>query len=556
MPRKSRTSLAGWRPGGEPDPLARARRAERWLADTLGLRTLTATPAAPFDPAPLPVSRIDRDTLAHLTAAVGSPADIDPFSRADHALGQSYPDMLRRRSGKVLAAPDVVLSPANREAVEQVMRIAGQRALAIIPFGGGTSLVGGVTTPAIPGAPVVALDMRNMDRVISVDRHDLRATAEAGITGPALAEALAAQGVTLGHTPDSYEYATLGGWIAASCAGSQSNLYGRARDWFVSARLATPQGLWSSEDVPASAAGPRLGDLMVGSEGTLGVILDATFRIRPIPAVTHYQGIAFPDFASGCEAVRQLAQSGIPVATLILSDDDETSFGGGLAAMRRGWRLRARIDRTMLRLRRVPERHCLAIIGLEGSAVTVARARHDIGELVRRHKGIDLGEKPGAAWLANRYQSGSLRDALLDRGLGIDTIDTAATWSKLPALHQGVAKAIADAIAAGLGEGAGRGVVMGHIAHAGMDGAGLVFTFVFPRKAGAELEQWQAIRHAATRAILAGGGTVSHRHGIGTDNLDAFREEKGTIALSALRGLKASLDPAGLMNPGKLGLMA
>ncbi|MEO8667065.1 MAG: FAD-binding oxidoreductase [Bauldia sp.] len=552
MPRKSRTSLAGWRPGGEPDPLARARRAERWLADTLGLPSLTATPAAAFDPAPLPVSRIDRDTLAHLTAAVGSPADIDPFSRADHALGQSYPDVLRRRSGKIEAAPDAVLSPPNREAVMQVMRIAGDKGLAVIPFGGGTSAVGGVSTPAIPGAPVIVLDMRGMDRVIAIDAHDVRATAEAGIAGPALASALGAQGVTLGHTPESFEYSTLGGWIAAGGVGEHSNLYGRARDWFVSARIATPQGIWSSED--GGTAGPALGDLIVGSEGTLGVILDATFRIHPIPAVTDCRGFAFADFAAGCEAVRQLAQSGIPVATLRLADEDETHFVSTLAAMRRGQRLRARIGRTMMRLRRVPERHCLAIVGLEGAAITVARARHDIDEIMRRHKGIDLGERPGTAWLASRYQAPGLRDALLDRGLGFDTIETAAAWSKLPALRQGVGKAIADAMAASLAGGTGRGFVMCRLGHSGPGEASLTFTFVFPRKTGAEMEQWHAIRHAAGRAILEGGGTASHHYGSGTGHVEDFGRENGNIAASAQRAVKGSIDPAGIMNPGKLGL--
>jgi alkyldihydroxyacetonephosphate synthase len=311
----------GWGWTAQRDALAARDEVWTWLAGELGMPSLLATPARSLEEATLAPPRLTSDARAHFVAILGvDRVRDDAFERAFHARGRSYHDLLRLRAGDLSVAPDAVLYPRGADEILAVLAFADEHGIAVVPYGGGTSVVGGVSADSGPFQAVVTLDLSGMDRVHEIDPLAGTATAEAGVYGVALEKALNAKGVTLGHFPQSFEFSTLGGWIAHRGAGQQSLRYGKAEDWLVSAKLATPRGLFESESFPASAAGPRLTDLIVGSEGCFGVITEATVRVRPLPKASVYRGYLFRDFASGTAAVRAAMQEEIPAAMLRLSD--------------------------------------------------------------------------------------------------------------------------------------------------------------------------------------------------------------------------------------------
>jgi alkyldihydroxyacetonephosphate synthase len=377
-----------------------------------------------------------------------------------------------------------------------------------------------------------------MDKVLDIDEAARTARVQAGVYGPALEESLQARGWTLGHYPQSFEFSTLGGWIAHRGAGQQSNKYGKAEKWLVSARLATPKGLWDTEAFPASAAGPQLSQMIPGSEGIFGVITEATVRIQPKPAAMDYRGYIFADFAKGCEAVRALVQSGVPTAMIRLSDLDETYFFSALQLAGKGGPPKARF--------------CMMIVGLEGDAASVEAALPRSRKIIEAAGGTHMGESFGESWYKNRFGSPYLRDPMMDHGLGVDTLETSTRWSNILPLHRRVTDAIAGAMAAHPGRPGAKAIVMAHVSHAYPDGASLYFTFSFARDLKDELGQWWAIKRAASDAILDGGGTISHHHGVGTDHREWAEREKGPVGVAVLKAMKAEIDPRGVLNPGKL----
>ena len=331
----------------------------------------------------------------------------------------------------------------------------------------------------------------------------------------------------------------------------------KAEHWLVSARLATPGGFWSTEGFPASAAGAQLTDLVAGSEGTLGVITDATFRLHERPTARDYRAYLFRSFAAGREAVREIVQAEIPVASLRLSDEDETHFYGALGRLSGPPKAKHRIEDAYLKLRGFGGAKCALIAGSEGDAELVAYARSRIAAIVRRHGGLGVGTSPAKRWFEGRFHGPYLRDPLMDRGLGVDTLETATAWSNVPRLYDAVRRALLEAMQAASGVPGGNGICLAHISHSYADGASLYFTYLWPRATGwldAEIAQWQAIKDAASDAIAAHGGTISHHHGAGTDHARWMAAEKGPLAMEMLRALKRTLDPNGIMNPGKLGL--
>jgi alkyldihydroxyacetonephosphate synthase len=391
-----------------------------------------------------------------------------------------------------------------------------------------------------------------MDRVLDIDPQSGTARAEAGIAGPALEKALAEKCVTLGHTPQSFEFSTLGGWIAHRGAGQQSNRYGKAEDWLVAATLATPRGMLVTNSFPASAAGPRLVDLVAGSEGAFGVITDATFRVRALPAHFEDRAWLFHDFESGIAAIRRAVQDEIPVSMLRLSDADETAFYRALSdigARRSPIRF---LSKKYLDLRGLDDRAAALIASFEGTARSAASSRSRFHEIASELGAVALGRSPGRSWREGRFRAPYLRDPMLDRGLGVDTFETAATWAKLAGLHAAVREALGKTVAETAPYPSARGIVMCHLSHSYRDGASLYFTCIFPRALGEEIAQWRAIKNAATNAIMDRGGTLSHHHGVGEDHLPWIAREKGELGLDVLRAIKRALDPAGILNPGKL----
>ncbi len=543
----------GWGLVAHKDAVAADETVWSWLAEALGMPSLLATPARPLEEIALPVSRLGEDERAALAAIVGAErVREDDYARAYHARGRSYHDLLYLRAGELAGAPDAVVCPRGGDEVEAVLKFADAKGIAVVPYGGGSSVVGGVTAEKGPFRAVLSLDLSGLDRLIAVDAVSRTATLEAGISGPALEKALAAKGVTLGHYPQSFEFSTLGGWISHRGAGQASSRYGRAEDWLVSLKLATPRGTLTTEDYPASAAGPRLTDLIVGAEGQFGIVTEATVRVRPVPAVRDYRGFLFHDFASGTAAIREAVQAELPAAMLRLSDAGETGFYRTFAALGKRKSLKDWIEGRVLAMRGFDSAMAAMIVGLEGDADSVTYARQHFDAIAKRLGAMPLGTGAGKRWLAGRFHGPYLRDPLLDRGVGVDTLETATSWSKLDGLYAAVKAALETSIAETAPRPGARGIVMCHISHSYPDGASLYFTYIFPRTLGGEVAQWQAIKRAASDAIAANGGTISHHHGVGEDHLPWIAAEKGALGIEVLRAVKGTLDPKGILNPGKL----
>lgn len=544
----------GWGPVAQENVLPDGAPQWDWIRTTLGLPHLATTPAKPLSEIRIPSCRISDAVLAKLRAIAGeAQVKTDDYERAFHARGKSYHDLICLRAGKLDMVPDAVVYPRDAEETLAIVKLAAEEDITLIPYGGGSSVVGGINAlPKSLGSAVLTLDTTLMTRLIQIDMVAMTATVEAGIYGPALEEALQKHGVTLAHYPQSFEFSTLGGWIAARGAGQQSNRYGKAEKWLVSAKLATPKGFWTTEATPASAAGPNLNQLVAGSEGTLGVICEATVKIHAIPARKDYRGYLFRDFASGIEAARRINHADIPVAMVRLSDAPETYFFQAFSSSSPSNGLKAKLQRAYLRFKGLDEHPCLMLIGHEGDAETVIWAQEQTQAICKKLGALALGTGPGHKWYHGRFHSPYSRDPMLDRGIGVDTLETSTRWSNIAHLHKTVVKAIEDAMAANMPERTAKGIVMAHVSHSYPDGASLYFTFVFPRQLDREVEQWQAIKRAASDAILENRGTISHHHGVGIDHAPWLAEEKGPIGYNVLKALKRELDPTGVMNPGKL----
>ena len=459
--------------------------------------------------------------------------------------GRSYADLVRLRSGQIEAAPDAVVYPDGHEQVRGVLDVCADAGVAVVPFGGGTSVVGGVE-PARGGlAGVVTLDLARFASLLDVDELSLTARFEAGMTGPEAERALSRHGLTLGHFPQSFEYATIGGFAATRSAGQASTGYGRIDELVLGLRLAAPAGDLEIRPHPASAAGPALRELVLGSEGTLGVITEVTLSVRPLPEVSEYEGWSFRSFAEGAAAFRELEQARAEGDVSRLSDEAETAMSLASAGETGG--TAARLARRWLSLR--GHGHgCLAILGFEGDPDEVADRAGRARTILRSAGGLRLGRRPGAAWLRQRFSAPYLRDELLDRGVMIETLETATSWSNLDRLHAEVG----DALRGSLAERGTPPVVLCHVSHLYPSGASLYFTFIAAQQRGAELEQWRAAKTAASDAIVAAGGTITHHHAIGVDHAPWMRAEIGDLGIELLRAAKERLDPRGIMNPGKL----
>ncbi|MET0512849.1 MAG: FAD-binding oxidoreductase [Thermoleophilaceae bacterium] len=492
----------------------------------------------------LPEPRLPASARERLAGAVGADhVRDDRQARVEHAAGKGYADLVRLRSGDASSAPDLVVQPASDGEIEAVLAACADARIAVVPFGGGTSVVGGVEPVSEGFAGVIALDLRRLTGV-TVDRLSQTATLAAGLLGPEAERRLGAEGVTLGHAPQSFEYSTVGGWVATRSAGQASTGYGRIDELVEGVRLIAPAGELAGRAVPASAAGPDLRELIVGSEGILGVISEATLRVRPVPPRRRYEGWSFRSFEDGCEAFRVMEQAGASPDVARLSDAQETSLSmatgsTGSAANRLG--------QAYLRMRG-HEGGCVAIVGFEGEEDDLERRRLRCAALLRAGGGVGLGRGPGEAWLRGRYAGPYLRDTLLDHGVMVETLETATTWSNLGPLYAAVSGALRDTLAQ-------RGtppLVMCHVSHLYRSGASLYFSFLARQEQETPLEQWRAAKTAASDAIVAGGGTITHHHAVGRDHAPWMRAEVGALGLEVIRAAKERLDPAGIMNPGKL----
>jgi alkyldihydroxyacetonephosphate synthase len=535
----------GWGREGESYSISNPQGFWSFLQQNLG--PLEQSPrVSSLNDIPLPPSRLTSKELEALRDLFGeSGVTIDDADRIRHSFGKSYVDLLRIRRGTVERAPDVVVFPQRQEQIEDLLALASQRAWAVVPFGGGTSVVGGVEVPG-NGKPSVTLDLRGMNRVLNIDHTSHTALVESGILGPDLEKELNANGFTLGHFPQSFEFSTLGGWVATRSAGQNSTKYGKIEQMVVSLRLVSPTGVLDSPIVPADAAGPSLLQCLIGSEGTLGVITQVVVRLHPLPQSRVYASYLFPDFASGVNAVKKMLQADLRPAVMRLSDPQETAMALLLAESHRP-SLKERLGHLYVRLRGFDlQNSALLLLIFEGPDRLVSAANREAHRYAR--SGLYLGSLPARNWIKERFRHPYIRDDLLDRSVMVDTLETAAPWQKLPELYAAVRQALSDSI---LGSAPGA-LILGHLSHAYPDGASLYFTFMARQQPGQELEQWQTVKTAATEAILKHGGALSHHHGIGFVHKPWTSAYLGKEGLSLLAELKNKIDPQNIMNPGKL----
>lgn len=515
-----------------------------YLRDTLAISGAARPPVA-LERVAIDPSAISSAALAALREIVGAGhVRTDHGDRVRHAAGKGYPDLVRLRAGLPDRAPDAIAYPGSREQLRALLHACEEHSLAVVPFGGGTSVVGGVAPVRGAQQAVVTLDLGRLRQLVHLDRKSRTVTVGAGMRAVELERTLSAEQLTLGHFPQSYEYISLGGCAATRSAGQASSGYGRFERMVLGVSLCAPAATISTSAVPASAAGPDLRELIVGSEGVLGVIDELTLRVRAAPEERVYEGVFFETFEQGADLLRELAQSGLSPPLARLSDAPETRVSLELA--RHGGVLEW-LGRRYLGARGYGE-GCLAIFGFEGQRGTLRARRRRVHALVRAHGGLPVGRSPGEAWRASRFSAPYLRDELLTHGVLVDTLETATSWSNLMALHGRVRSAIAGALQA-----CGTpGLVGCHISHVYETGASLYFTLLAPQSEGREIEQWQAVKRAASDAVVEGGGTISHHHAIGVDHAPWIERELGPDGVDALRALKDRLDPAGIMNPGKL----
>lgn len=487
----------------------------------------------PLDPdavtvRPSALADADRATLSGIVGA--RYCLLDDAGRLLHAGGKSTLDLLRRRDPAPQDAPDAVLIPADEDQIAAILEHCSARRIAVVPFGGGTSVVGGLDPIRDEFPAVVSLDLRRLDALHWLDETSGEAEIGAGVTGPDAERLLGARGFSLGHFPQSFCFATIGGFAATRSSGQDSAGYGRFDDMVRGLRAVTPAGVLDVGRAPASAAGPDLRQLLVGSEGVFGVITRVRLRVHPVPQSTRHEAWSFPDFATGATALRAVTQTGTGPTVIRLSDEAET--GVNLATTD------AIGEQTITG-------GCLAVTVFEGTAAHAESRHAETRALLERYGGTSLGAEPARAWEHGRFGAPYLRDSLLSAGALCETLETATTWSNLHALKAAVTEALTEALPGG------PALVLCHISHVYPTGASLYFTVVAAQR-GDPIEQWRTAKTAASQAIMRTGGTITHHHAVGADHRPWMRDEIGDLGVEILRAVKATLDPAGILNPGKL----
>ena len=524
----------GWGSADHHRPLSPA--ATAMLTQLLGI---DGAPGSHPEP-PRPVaSRLTDAEIGVLTDCVGiGHVSTDDPTRVAHCRGKSTQDLLQIRAGNVHDAPDAVVFPRSHDEVQAILLACVDLAIAVVPFGGGSSVVGGLAMDGHRPRAVIALDLRRMNALISVDAESLTATLQPGLRGPQVEAVLADHGLTLGHFPQSFEYASVGGFAATRSSGQASAGYGRFDQLVVAVTLATPVGTWRLSRGPHTAAGPDLRQLVLGSEGAFGVITEVTVMVRPAPAKRQYEGWQVPSFSAGIDLLRRLAQHDLLPTVVRLSDEVETAAGLANATG-------------------VGERTasgCYLLLGLEGSAADVAARHAAIQPHLTGAGASRAGPALGEDWLLGRFHGPYLRDALLDIGGFAETFETVTAWSALPALYAAARQAAVTALTSAVADsGADRvGVlVLCHISHVYRSGASLYFT-VICRLPDDPIAAWDRVKATITDVIVAAGGSITHHHGVGTTHRPWLSHEIGPIGVRVLAAVKDVVDPTGILNPGVL----
>ncbi len=523
-----------------------------FVLDVVGLDVTTpASPMLDFDELPIPAAKISDDLLIQLKGAVGEEhTHTDSMARIVHTYGKSLRDLWRLRGGILPRVPDAVVYPADEDEVQAVVDLLVAADAVVIPFGGGSNIAGSLEPPPNEGRTVVSLDVGRLDRVLDVDEDSGLARIQAGIQGPDMEEQLNARGWTMGHFPDSFTHSTLGGWIATRSSGMQSDKYGDIADITRGLRLVQPGKKVIIRPLPSTATGPSVREMILGSEGRLGVITEATVNVHRLPDERLVLGYLFPDWSAGLTAMRELSSSDAAPSITRVSDARETRFSfatrkkskgvsslvtKGLMAVlkRRGWDL---------------DQICLSFIGYEGGRDHVNRQKSMAKEIVGKHGGIVLGKGPGELYDQKKFDTPYIRDFLLDRGAAGDVSETAAPWSKLKGLYDNTVAAANRAFDQ-IGV---KGFIMCHLSHSYHSGACLYFTFAFKQDEHDGLRQYDVVKSALQQSFVDNGGTLSHHHAVGVEHAPWLRQDISPAGADMMAGLFEAVDPGQHLNPGKI----
>jgi alkyldihydroxyacetonephosphate synthase len=516
------------------------------------IATATAAPVL-FADLSIPPPSVDPGLAEALAAAVGADrVSSDPMDRVVHARGKSLRDLVSQRRGELGRLPDVVVRPGGEEEVEAVLRAAVAADAVVIPFGGGSNISGSLEAPAAESRTVVSVDLGRLDRVLSIDAGSRLAEVQAGAFGPALEEQLNARGWTLGHFPDSFAHSTLGGWIATRSSGMQSDKYGDIADLTRGLRVATPAGMLVLRPLPSTSTGPSVREMVLGSEGRLGIVTSATVHVHRLPAERVILGYLFPTWAASLAAMRDIAAGDAAPSVTRVSDAAETQFSFATKkASSPVERVKSKALMTFLQRRRgfELEAMCLSFIGYEGSERRVRGERRRVGRIVARHGGICIGSGPGELYDQKKFDTPYIRDFLLDRGVLADVSETAAPWSALPAVYANVTER-ARAAFADLGV---PGYLMCHLSHSYHSGACLYFTFgITPSGRREPLDEYDVVKSAIQQAFVDSGATLSHHHAVGTEHARWLEQDISAPGVAMVRALLDGFDPGRNLNPGKI----
>jgi len=480
---------------------------------------------------------LDAGLVSELAALVGAEHVLtDHDTRVLRTRGKSTTDLLLLRQGDGSDSPDAVVRPGSHEEVQAVVDWCVERHVAAVPFGGGTSVVGGLAARRAGYAGVLSLDLCRLDRLRAVDTDSMTAVLEPGLRGPEAEALLAGHGLTIGHFPQSFEYASIGGFAVTRSSGQSSAGYGRFDSLVVGLTVATPLGRLDLGSSPANAAGPDLREWVMGSEGAFGVVTSVTVRVRRVPDVKAYESWRFASFDEGAAAMRTLAQGGALPTVLRLSDETETMVNLAEPEAVGGESTGSQSTGG-----------CLMVVGFEGEQAVVDARRVTTSTLLARLGGTALGESGGQAWARGRFHGPYLRDAMLDVGVLVETVETVTFWSRLRQVYDAVKQALESA----LGHDGRPVLVLCHISHVYETGASLYFT-VATRQDDDPVAQWRAAKAAASDAIIRSGGSITHHHAVGRDHKPWLAEEIGPVGVEMLRAVKQRIDPTGVLNPGVL----
>jgi alkyldihydroxyacetonephosphate synthase len=511
--------------------------------------------AAPlrFDQLQIPDPELPDDLWEALEQAVSRKfVSLDPLDRVVHARGKSLRDLVWQRAGELPRIPDAVVRPGSEDEVAAILQAAMRFDAVVIPFGGGSSISGSLEAPSTETRPVISVDLERLNQVLEIDASSRLARVQAGVFGPHLEEQLAARGYTFGHFPDSFTHSTLGGWIATRSSGMQSDRYGDIADMTKGLRVVTPSGTLVTRPIPATSNGPSIREMVLGSEGRLGIITEATVHVRRIPDKRVILGYLFPNFAVALAAMQEIAAGEYSVSVTRISDANETQFSFAMRVMPTLTdKLQSRALRLFLshRLGWDLNEMCLSFIGYEGSERHVSAQRRAVGKLVKRHGGLCIGSGPGVLYDQKKFDIPYIRDFLLDRGAPGDVSETATTWSGLMPLYNAVIAAANGAF----DQLSVKGYVMCHLSHSYHAGACLYFTFAFGATSPkAMVAEYEAVKSAIQQAFVDNGATLSHHHAVGTEHAQWLEQDISAPGVAMLEALFAGTDPGQHLNPGKI----